>query len=367
MKQTKLKINTNNNIPSTYIHCSDTESIVLLPASNNKNEKKYNVKWMKYFFSFCILLILVNLAAKAQQEPLYSGYMLSRPVTNPGFVGAEKTINALFLNRTMFAGMGEYKPVTSMFGVEAPVEIFGTKSGLGIWFANDKVGYFNEVFVDVAYSYQKQLSTGKIGIGIKAGINNYSLTPGEEGWIYPDENSTGDELVPDEFSIIIPRLGLGIYYETSDYYIGLSASQINQANIKYARSEELEYYVGYKAAHYYLTGAYNIALPDPLFDLQPSFLLRTDLAAFSLDLNGTLYIKDKYWTGLGIRVSPANISAINLMGGLELVDGLNFGYVLDVNLGSMFLAGHTSHELMVTYSFNLDTKRNQKYKSVRYL
>jgi hypothetical protein len=108
-------------------------------------------------------------------------------------------------------------------------------------------------------------------------------------------------------------------------------------------------------------------LPDPLFDLQTSFLLQSDLAAYSLDVNGTIFFKSKYWGGIGLRTTPQNISAFTVLGGIELMNGLNLGYALDINTNAMFPSGGTSHEVMVTYSFNLDTKRDQKYKSVRYL
>ena len=69
---------------------------------------------MKKLFSFFILYILFTLAANAQQEPQISNYMLTKPIINPAFVGAEKTINAYFMNRSQFAGFGKYKPGTSV-------------------------------------------------------------------------------------------------------------------------------------------------------------------------------------------------------------------------------------------------------------
>jgi len=319
---------------------------------------------MKKKFSFFLLLILVNLAAEAQQEPLFSNYMFARTITNPAFVGADKTINALFCDRAMFAGV-KGKPVTSAFGVDAPVEIFGTHSGLGLLIMNDKIGFQSDISVDLTYSYHHSLKNGTLGVGIKAGFNNYSIKP--EDWISPDgNNGSGDEYVPEEFSNMIFNVNFGAYYETTQYYLGFSATKLNRGVIFDPEDlEKIEY--GYYVPHFYLTGAYNIELPDPLFDLQTSFLARTDLAGYSVDLNGTMFFKKKYWGGLGLRVSPRNIESFTLLGGVELVNGLNLGYALDVNTSYLIFKGATSHEVILTYSFNIDTKRDKKYKSVRYL
>lgn len=323
---------------------------------------------MKNKIIFFILFILVNLAANAQQEPLFSNYMLIKPISNPGFVGADNTINAVFSNRTMFAGFGDGKPVTSVFGVEAPVEIFGKRSGLGLVIMNDEIGFSSNVNVDFTYAYHHIMESGTLGFGLTLGINNYSLTP---SWKIPEDSHFGsvggDQAIPDQFQTNTMGIGAGIYYETPKYYLGLSASKLNSADIVYA-DQAGERIVGFYARHYYLTGAYNIELPDPLFDLRPSFMIRSDLSAFLLDLNGTIFYKSKYWAGLGLRMAPANIAAFSFLAGTELVNGLKIGYAMDLNTSYMLLGGAaTSHEVIITYSFNLDTKRDQKYKSVRYL
>jgi hypothetical protein len=86
-----------------------------------------------------------------------------------------------------------------------------------------------------------------------------------------------------------------------------------------------------------------------------------------LDMNATMFYKKRYWAGFGLRVSPKNIASFTLLAGTELVNGLNVGYALDVNTSYMIYGGATSHEIIITYSFNIDTKRDMKYKSVRYL
>lgn len=329
---------------------------------------------MKKFFSFFILYILVNLAADAQDEPLIGNYMIARNLGNQSFVGAEKTINAVFLNRTSFVGI-EGRPMTSVFGIEAPVDLFGTKSGVGILIMNDEYGNYSNVNVDASYAYHHQFSTGTIGGGINIGFKSYRLTADWGDDVNdPDNDSrftpySSDPLIPTNGDVEVPlfRIGAGAYYENPEYYVGLSVANINQPVVSYFGGDEIEYEFDYLAMTFFLTGGYNIEMPDPLFDLQPTFMLRTDLAVVQLDVNSTMYFKDKYWAGLGLRVSPRSIDAISIMGGLELVSGLNLGYMMDINTNGLFLGGATSHEVLVTYSFNIDTKRDQKYKSVRYL
>ena len=333
--------------------------------------------FMKNYFSFFILFILVNLAAQAQQEPLFSNYMLMRSVTNRSLVGSNNAIDAIFCNRTMFAGFNKDEensgnPVTSVFGVETPVEIFGKKSGIGILMMNDRIGFQQDIKVDLTYSYHHQMENGTLGVGVSLGFNNYNLTP---TWSFPDDpdydgfwtEQGNDPAIPLEMKPIVFALGLSAYYETSLYYVGLSASNINRGNISNTDNAGNEFVYSYYTTNFNLSGAYNIELPDPLFDLKPSFVLRTDLAAYMLDLNATVFYKKRHWAGFGLRMSPVNIASFSLLGGTELVNGLNVGYALDINTSGMIYGGATSHEIIVTYSFNIDTKRDMKYKSVRYL
>jgi type IX secretion system PorP/SprF family membrane protein len=208
---------------------------------------------------------------------------------------------------------------------------------------------------------------------LSLGFNNYSLKP---EWIIPSDDSdffegwdesSVDKYIPPSFSTIVFGMGLSTYYETPKYYVGLSASNINRGNISNIDQTGGELVYAYYAANFNLAGAYNIELPDPLFDLQPSFVLRTDLAGYMLDLNATIFYKKRHWAGFGLRMSPGNIASFTLLGGTELVNGLNVGYAFDLNTSGMIYGGATSHEIIVTYSFNIDTKRDMKYKSVRYL
>lgn len=319
---------------------------------------------MKKRISFFILFILFILAAKAQQEPTYINYMFTKPMVNVGFTGAEKTINAYFINSTHLMGMGEGKPVTSGFGIEAPFEMFGTQHGVGIHIISDVLGFQNNVNVNFGYAYHHKLQGGTLGGGFSASIMSYGVVDPD---FKPVEQGI-DNYIPDAFQAPLNfTVGLGAYYETTEYYLGFSATNLNSPEILYSKANQVDLGINFYVPHFYLVGAYNIALPDPLFDLQPTFLLSTDLAGYALNLNATMLYNKKYWGGLGIKLIPFNLASVTMLAGLELVSGLNLGYGMNVNVGRMMLGGPISHEVLVTYSFNLEGKRDQKYKSIRYL
>lgn len=340
---------------------------------------------MKRIFSFCILLLIVNLAALGQQEPLYTNYMFTQTVTVPGFAGASGEINALFLNRSMFTGFNSNNvdkdsettettsnstvggnPVTSVFSADLPINLFGSKSGLGISVTNDRLGFEDNVNVDITYAYHRSTQFSDFGFGLTVGFFNYSLSSTK--WYVPSDDEDdlwiqNDQIVPGDVSLMTTNIGFSGYIKTIDYYLGFSAKNLNSVEL----TDDENVAFSYLVPHYYLTGAYNIKLPNPLFELQPTFVCRTDLAAYQIDLNATMHYNDKHWFGAGVRGSTKNISAISFLAGTRLMNGLMLHYALDINTGGFISSGFTSHEVLVTYSFNLNKKRDQKYRSVRFL
>ena len=315
---------------------------------------------MKKSISFLYLLLLFNLAALGQIDPQFTNNMHYKLGVNPGFAGAEDKINGLLLNRYQWEGMPG-APKTLVFSADAAINAFGSPGGLGLNIVSDQLGFEENIIINANYAYQAELNIGSLGIGLSLGLYNKSINgewevPEEEG-IYTQPGS--DPLVPQaEVSQVAGDIGFGLYLSTTKYYMGVSATHINEASIKF---EELE--SAYLARHYYLMGGYNIKLPDPLFELRPSFLWKSDLAGWQLDLNTNVVYDDRFWGGLTYRVNDA----VALLMGVEMGNGLKVGYAFDLVTSSIGYWGWGSHEIFISYSLNLERDRNQKYKSVRFL
>lgn len=320
---------------------------------------------MKKTISFLYLLLIIQVVAFSQQDPLFTNNMHYKLGVNPGFAGAEDAVTGIILNRYQWEGFpGAAK--TLVFSVDAAVGFLGAPGGAGLNIISDKVGYEENITINANYAYQVPLNHGNLGIGVSLGVINKGINTNGDAWrgsddVLSERNSegSGDYLIPQgEVSQVALDMGLGLYLSSNHYYAGLSVTHLNQALIRFD-----DMATTYMVRHYYLTGGYNITLSDPLFELQPSFFFRSDLAGWQLDVNTNLVYDDRFWGGLSYRVNDA----VALLMGLELANGLKVGYSFDLVTSAMGYYSFASHEIFVSYSVNLERNRNQKYKSIRFL
>jgi type IX secretion system PorP/SprF family membrane protein len=316
---------------------------------------------MKKIFSFLYLVIIVKLAAFSQQDPQFTNNMFYKLGVNPGFAGAEGTISGIILNRYQWAGF-KGAPKTLVFSADAAIDAFGSPGGIGLNIVSDELGFEKNIQINANYAYSKTLGIGKLGIGLSAGLFSKSINgewevPEDELGIYTQPSS--DPGIPQgDVSQMALDAGLGLYLSSNQYFLGVSVTHINQASIKFSDLAST-----YLVRHYYLMGGYNIKLSDPLFELRPSFLFKSDMASWQLDINTNIVFNDRFWGGITYRVQDA----VALLMGMEMENGLRFGYSFDLVTSSITRYGFSSHEIFVSYSLDLERNRNQKYKSIRFL
>jgi len=316
---------------------------------------------MRKIFSLIFLIFTVCFAATGQQDPQYTNNMFYQLGVNPGYAGSEDAISGLVLNRYQWAGFRD-APQTRVFSGDAGISVFRKPAGIGLNVIDDRLGPEKNVLVNISFSYKVPLALGDLGIGLALGVFNKAVN-GE--WEIPEDDlgifvSPGsDPAIPQgEVSQVAFDSGLGLYLKGNRYYLGASVTHLNQASVKFSDLAST-----FLVRHYYLTGGYNIKLRDPLFELRPSFLLKSDLAGWQVDLNTNLVYNDKLWGGVSYRTQDA----VALLFGTELINGLKVGYSFDLVTSAIGRYGYGSHEIFISYSVELEKNRNKKYKSVRFL
>lgn len=313
---------------------------------------------MRTIFSVIISFILITLSY-SQQDPTYSQPMFNQMSFNPGYAGSSDMVCFSLLTRQQWVGF-DGAPSTTMITANMPFKVFGISSGAGLTMMSDQVGFEDNLSIALSYAYRLDIGTGKLGIGLSAGMFNKALKP---EWDIPDsENHTQpgeDPLIPEnDESVVSFDLGFGLYYKTDDLYVGLSTTHLNEAKLKYSKGTP------YLKRQYYLIAGYNLPLGNPLFEVTPSIFLYSDGKISQISINAMVLYNKKFWGGVSYRAGDALTGMI----GIELFSGIRIGYAYDFTTSEIRNTSNGTHEFMIGYCFNLSLDRSpQRYKSVRFL
>ncbi len=311
--------------------------------------------------SIIISLLIFPVLAYGQQDPEFSQHNSAMSLFNPASVGSRDRICLNAVHREQWVGFPG-NPSTSYFSADGAFSLFGKNLGAGISILNDNFGFNSDLGINFQGSYRIDLGTGKLGIGLNAGILNKSLSPewktlSSTGEI--QEGAQGDPSIPQtKESRVAFDMGLGVFYRSENIFMGFSATHINQARIKYQNSTP------YLVRHYYVTAGYNFQMPNPLFEIMPYFILKSDGKANQIYLNTTVRYNKKFWGGVSYRAGDALVGLV----GLELFNGVRIGYSYDFITSQIGKYSDGSHELTIGYCFDLSLDKSpQKYKSIRFL
>jgi len=306
-----------------------------------------------------ILIIgVVSLNLLAQQDPKFSQNMFLAPYYNPGAVGSTNKICLGAAFRNQWTGLPD-APITTIFTANMPVDLLGRSHGIGVTLMNDNLAFNNDFLFSASYAFRIDLGMGSLGIGANVGLVNQSLTPTWNGAdiITPDS----DDAIPKSGGSVFGfDMGLGVYYNTDNLYVGVSTSHLNQTSFDYPEDVAEAKLI----RHYYLMAGYNIQLANPMFEIMPSLMVQTDGRSNLVYLNTNLRYNKRFWGGVSYSVR----GALTALFGIELMNGIKIGYSYDFELSPLLKYNSGSHEVTVRYCFDLSVDRSpQKYKSIRFL
>ncbi len=305
---------------------------------------------------FILIFCMTNVFS--QQDPQYSQYMFNLAAVNPASAGSSGKICLSALHREQWVGF-EGAPTTTFFQANAPFRLFGINTGAGLSICRDNIGFNTDLSINLNLAYRLALGNGELAIGPGLGFVNKALDP---EWYFPDDPAyipdSQDEAIPQQESQIAFDLGLGAFYLTDDLYFGISSTHINEAKIKYEKSTP------YLSRHYYIVSGYRFQMSNPLFEILPSIMIKSDGRTNQLDATALLRYNKRFWGGVSYRAGDALIGLI----GLELFNGIQLGYSYDFSTSDIGNYSDGSHEIYIGYCFSLSVEKiPQKYRSIRFL
>lgn len=270
-------------------------------------------------------LSLLSTCSFSQQEPQFTQYMDNMQYYNPAYVGSQGMMNFTALHRQQWVGY-QGAPMTTTFAFNTPLRYESV--GVGLSLMNDKIGPTNATWInaDLSYALRFKKHKGRLSFGLKAGLN---ILNGDLSSL-SKQDATEMSVSTRYQNELQPNIGGGIYYSSTQWFVGLAVPKIIQNT---ASLTDLTYL---DQRHYYLTvGGYINA--SRMLKLRPSAMLKvTQNAPIAVDGSLAFIIYDKLWLGGNYRLAES---------------------------GGVFVQYQFSNQFKVGYAFEMATSKLRKYNA----
>ncbi len=314
----------------------------------------------KKFYNSIIFLIVVSATAYGQRLSTFTQYNNTLTYINPGFAGMGDGVCVNGLLRQQWAGFtddegNKVAPETYLVTINSPMKVL--HGGLGGSIIQDKLGFEKSVGINLSYSFHASLSFADVGIGAGVSLMNHSI---DFSKLKPEQS--GDPiLLSSEQGAMIFDGNLGIFVKTEDYYVGLSVINLLESHGKNLSTSDNQV-VRYKTDRtLFLTGMYRIFLTNQDYEIDPGFMIESNLASTQYIISTNVRYKDRFYAGVSYRF----LESVGVMVGVKFRD-FNISYSYDINTMRYGMPG--SHEIGLSYCFKIKGDHSKtSYKNTRYL
>lgn len=275
------------------------------------------------------VLLISSLPAMAQQDPIYSQYILNPLVINPAYAGLPNNLNINASYRMQWQGF-EGQPNT--FNLNGSSSLLNNKAGIGFMFSHDQIGNTKNTEVNASFAYKLELGYDRVlSFGMQAGLLNYRMDNNQLNVFDTDDevflnNEQGTKL----------NIGAGLIFKGQDFLIGLSVPRMLPTKFK-AGESEFELY----NQHYYLFGAYVFYLNEQL-KFKPTAMVRAVKgAAISTDVGANIIFNSIHTAGAFTR----NFKTYGILLQTLYREKFRLGYVFELPTNKSVGVNFTTHEI----------------------
>lgn len=298
--------------------------------------------------------MLLSFAGYGQQEQLYTQFMYNKLAFNPAYAGNYDNVNFTGIIRNQWIGFPG-APKTQLLSINIPIS--DQRLGFGLNMTNHSIGISSRQTVEGAYSYRFRTgSTGVLSIGLSTSLRRYSIDYTDSRLLAIDDITLDPSITPERFNRNIINFGGGIYYNTEQFYIGISSPRLSEADLDFDNSLGISIE---KRIYYAMTGGMIEINNDWTFSPQVLFKYIED-APWDMDINASFTYDRRLTAGINYRYGGDNSSpgeSIDLMVGIQFNQGLLLGVSYDFTLTKLRKETAGSIEAIVSYTLGQGTNK----------
>ncbi|HBS88828.1 MAG: hypothetical protein A2W91_03855 [Bacteroidetes bacterium GWF2_38_335] len=294
-----------------------------------------------------VILILIFAVAgsqsvKAQQQPLYSQYMLNDFLLNPAIAGTTTYSPIALTARQQWVGIDDHPRTIALSGHTFLGR--NDEMGAGGMIYSDVFGPIARTGVMGTYAYKIRI-TNKTKLSFGLSLSAFQMKFDESDFNIIDDNDVAFTGAAE--TKMVPDANFGMYLYNEKYFVGYTTAQMFQFQVKINGATDLSRMI----RHHYILAGYKFTMNDNL-KLEPSLMLRTtEKTSMQVDINAKVLYKDNYWLGISYRTGDAFIAMIGLK-----ADRYFIGYAFDYTLSNLSDFTYGSHEFLIGYKINKQTK-----------
>ncbi len=272
-----------------------------------------------------ILLFLVVLGLQtieAQQDPQFTQYMFNTITVNPAYAGSRGQLSFAGLYRSQWVGL-DGAPETFTFNLHSPIR--NSRLGYGISVVNDNIGdgVVQETYLDGVVSYTLDLAREqKLSFGLNFGGSLLNLD--FNGLRNFDQEVVDGNNVDNSFS---PNFGIGAYYHTNKFYLGLSVPDILESDFfdNAQRDANSVNFLSQERLTFFLITGYVFDLNGD-FKFKPALLTKVvGGAPLQVDVSANFLYADRFSFGVAYRWD----AAVSALAGFQITEQLMLGLAYD--------------------------------------
>lgn len=281
-----------------------------------------------------ILSLFLFVSLKAQHMPINTQYMYQGLLINPAITGSRNDLLLSFTHRNQYLGNAN-TPRTNIFSAHSPIKKEAISLGIQVY--QQSFNRLNNIGLSGFGAYRIKISkTGKLALGIKAGLLSSSFNWGDVQTIAP-----GDPNFQDIQQDMTPQLGFGTYYRSHKFYAGIAVPEmINSYN-------GLE--LGYTNWNTTVLAGYIFDISEKI-SLIPNVLIRR-IGNQKPQTDLTLLLRFNKKIDLGAIVRSGG-KILGMSFDINITNQIQLGYSFDTGIANnKVLNTYGNHEVSISYGF----------------
>jgi type IX secretion system PorP/SprF family membrane protein len=286
-------------------------------------------------------------SVSAQQIPISTIFIENPFAFNPAIAGTDKGFKLRMNNRLQWMGFDD-SPVTNFLSAYGPHP--RRNIGYGGNISYDKTGPTSTFKMAGAFATNFSIDFDiRVSFGINLGLLQYRA----DGTHFEFYDHYDDLYAPNAvMASFQPDAGAGVYVYHYDWYVGLSAQQLFNNNLKFngenSKRNRLK-------THFYGLAGYRFTI-DRQWVIEPSLLMRKVVSLpFQMDIAGRVIYKQQFWGGLSARNTFESFDDLSLIFGYIHERRIHVSLAYDLTFAKV--RSYTAGTIELVLGYNFDTIR----------